>query len=177
MTKHTAYYKNVSHLKEVDVYRILDLYQVKSPAIQHAIKKLLVSGNRGGGKSVEQDYKEAFESIKRALDMIEEDTMDTPCRVTSDLKQYTLWQPSAEEVDALEQRVTEQANYSMLCGEPYYPFSAENLADAWEEIDLAPIAVALQSYDYAAVGKTLSTLVYDYYKRKATRAAEISEGL
>lgn len=66
------YKKNVSHLKMIDVYRILDLYNVKDQAVGHAIKKLLCAGDRGG-KDFNQDIKEAFDTLKRKLEMIEED--------------------------------------------------------------------------------------------------------
>lgn len=66
------YYKNVERLKYIDVYRVLWLFDVDNPCIQHAIKKLLVAGARGG-KDVETDLREAIASINRALEMLEED--------------------------------------------------------------------------------------------------------
>lgn len=69
---HSHYKKDVSHLHMVDVYRVLKLFEVTDPAIQHAIKKLLVAGGRGA-KEMEQDYREAVDSINRALEMIAED--------------------------------------------------------------------------------------------------------
>ena len=44
---HAHYFKDVSSLKAVDVYRVLELFDVSSPAIQHAVKKLLCAGGRG----------------------------------------------------------------------------------------------------------------------------------
>lgn len=76
MSKHSHYFKNVSHLETIDVYRVLQLFDVKNPCIQHAIKKLLVAGNRGGGKNQQQDLKEAIDSINRAIDMMHEDYLD-----------------------------------------------------------------------------------------------------
>lgn len=72
MTKHTHYFKDVSHLKQIDVYRVLDLWEVTSPAVQHAIKKLLNAGGRGA-KGYTQDLQEAIDSIQRALEMEGED--------------------------------------------------------------------------------------------------------
>jgi hypothetical protein len=69
---HAHYYKDVSHLQKVDVYRILELYNVTNPCIQHAVKKLLCAGGRGS-KDFERDLREAIDSITRALDMIAED--------------------------------------------------------------------------------------------------------
>lgn len=71
--KHSHYYKDVSHLSSIDVYRVIDLFEVSNPCIQHAIKKLLVSGGRGGGKDTTKDWQEAIDSISRALQMKRED--------------------------------------------------------------------------------------------------------
>lgn len=57
---------------KIDVYRVLKLFEVSEPAIQHAIKKLLCSGSRGA-KGETQDWKEAIASIERAIEMAEED--------------------------------------------------------------------------------------------------------
>lgn len=70
--KHSHYRKDVSHLNVLDVYRVLDLYQVTHPAIQHAIKKLLAAGGRGA-KNDEQDVREAIDSLNRWLEMRAED--------------------------------------------------------------------------------------------------------
>ncbi len=67
------YHKDVAHLKYIDVYRVLELFNVTNPAVQHAIKKLLVPGRRGA-KDLEKDLREAVVSINRALQMIEEDS-------------------------------------------------------------------------------------------------------
>lgn len=71
--KHSHYYKNVAHLKHIDVYRVLGLFNVTDPCIQHAVKKLLVAGGRGAGKDVERDVREAVDSLNRFLQMIAED--------------------------------------------------------------------------------------------------------
>lgn len=52
----------------VDVYDVLIAYDVRCPAIAHAIKKLLVPGSRGA-KSWSQDVNEAIGSLRRALDL------------------------------------------------------------------------------------------------------------
>lgn len=52
----------------VDVYDILRAFNVTCPATQHAIKKLLMPGQRGG-KSVTQDLREALASVQRAIEM------------------------------------------------------------------------------------------------------------
>lgn len=71
--KNPHYYKTVAHLEHVDVYRVLALFGVADPCIQHAVKKLLVPGTRAGGKSREQDVREAIMSLQRWQEMQSED--------------------------------------------------------------------------------------------------------
>ena len=70
--KYPHYFKSVSHLETVDVYRVLSLFQVNEPCIQHAIKKLLCAGDRGN-KSMIKDITEARDSLNRHLEMLNED--------------------------------------------------------------------------------------------------------
>jgi len=51
-----------------DVYSVLAAFEVDCPARQHAIKKLLMPGQRGA-KSEIQDLDEALVSVSRAVDM------------------------------------------------------------------------------------------------------------
>lgn len=69
---HDHYHKNVSHLSSIDVYRVLDLFGVTSPSLQHAIKKLLCAGGRGA-KSDVADVREAMDSLTRWQQMRIED--------------------------------------------------------------------------------------------------------
>lgn len=66
------YYKSVARLKYVDVYRILALYNVTDPTVQHAIKKLLVAGGRGA-KEQRKDIEEAIASLQRGIQIRNED--------------------------------------------------------------------------------------------------------
>jgi len=66
------YFKDVNHLKTIDVYRVLQLFEVTNPCVQHAIKKLLVTGKRGT-KDFEKDLKEAIISLQRAVEILKED--------------------------------------------------------------------------------------------------------
>ena len=63
--KHGHYFKDVTGLNVVDVYRVLQLFGVADPCLQHAIKKLLVAGGRGAGKSIEKDVQEAIDTLER----------------------------------------------------------------------------------------------------------------
>lgn len=69
---HDHYFKNVAHLRHLDVYRVLCLFEVTDPCIQHAIKKLLVPGGRGS-KDVDKDIQEAIDSLARWQEMRKED--------------------------------------------------------------------------------------------------------
>lgn len=71
--KHAHYFKDVAHLTKVDVYRMLELFDVANPSIAHAIKKLLVAGGRGAGKDISQDVQEAIDSLQRWQEMRAED--------------------------------------------------------------------------------------------------------
>ena len=51
-----------------DVYDVLKAFDVRNPAIQHAIKKLLMPGRRGH-KDKLQDLLEAKQSIVRAINL------------------------------------------------------------------------------------------------------------
>jgi hypothetical protein len=71
--KNPHYYKPVAQLSHVDVYRVLALFNVTDPCIQHAVKKLLVPGARSGGKTREQDINEAILTLQRWQEMRRED--------------------------------------------------------------------------------------------------------
>ncbi len=69
--KYPKYYKSVTHLDEIDVYQVHKLFDIQDPsgAIQHASKKLLLSGVRTGNKSQFKDIKEARDTLNRWLEM------------------------------------------------------------------------------------------------------------
>ena len=66
------YIVDISKYDKLDIYRILKLYEVSDPCLQHAIKKLLCAGKRGV-KNQTQDINEAILSLKRFLEMQGED--------------------------------------------------------------------------------------------------------
>jgi len=70
--KHPHYHKDVRHLQTIDVYRVLALFNVTDPCIQHAVKKLLVAGGRGA-KDISRDIREACDSLNRWQEMQVED--------------------------------------------------------------------------------------------------------
>ena len=72
MNEYSHYQKPVEHLKWIDVYRVLVLFGVTNPCLQHAVKKLLCAGQRGV-KDQKQDVQEAIASLLRYLEMQTED--------------------------------------------------------------------------------------------------------
>jgi hypothetical protein len=63
----TTVYKSITYC-QVDVYAVLEAFDVKCPAVAHALKKLLCPGTRGS-KSVLRDLTEAKDAIIRAFEM------------------------------------------------------------------------------------------------------------
>lgn len=72
--KYPKYYKDTTKFDEVDVYAVHQLFNIQDPsgAIQHASKKLLLSGVRTGGKSMADDIKEARDTLTRWLELQEQ---------------------------------------------------------------------------------------------------------
>ena len=70
--KHKHYFKDVRHLDFIDVYRVIDLWEVSDPCLQHIIKKCLAAGKRGH-KDEDKDFQDIFDSAARALEMRNED--------------------------------------------------------------------------------------------------------
>lgn len=58
------YYRSVAGLKTIDIYRVLQLFGIEDPCIQHAVKKLMVAGARGH-KDAAKDVAEAIISLRR----------------------------------------------------------------------------------------------------------------
>lgn len=72
--EYSHYYKKIPDgVEYIDVYRVLELFEVSSPSLQHALKKLLVAGGRGH-KDLEKDVKEAIVSLSRWVEMREEES-------------------------------------------------------------------------------------------------------
>lgn len=65
------YYRDVRHLKKIDIYRFCELFEITGP-LEHALKKIACAGQRGA-KDFYKDLNEAVSSINRAIEMREED--------------------------------------------------------------------------------------------------------
>lgn len=70
-TKHSHYFKDCPYDK-VDVYRILEIFDVTDPCIQHCVKKLLCAGGRGH-KDINLDINNVIDTLQRWKDMREEE--------------------------------------------------------------------------------------------------------
>ncbi len=66
--KHPHYHKPMPS-DTADVYRVLLAFNVTDPCLQHAVKKLLVAGGRGGGKDISRDVEEAIDTLQRWQEM------------------------------------------------------------------------------------------------------------
>lgn len=73
--KYKHYFKDVSNLDKIDIYRVLKLWEVNHPCLQHAAKKILVAGNRGH-KDISKDIQEAIDSLERYKEMLIEDNKE-----------------------------------------------------------------------------------------------------
>jgi hypothetical protein len=70
--RYPKYYKRIPEgMESIDVYGVHHLFQIQDPAgmLQHASKKLLLSGVRTGGKSFYDDVKEARDILNRWLEL------------------------------------------------------------------------------------------------------------
>lgn len=70
--KYTHYFKDASQFDVIDVYRVLTLFNVTDPCLQHAVKKLLVAGGRGH-KDIGKDIQETIDALARWQDMRDEE--------------------------------------------------------------------------------------------------------
>jgi hypothetical protein len=72
--KHNHYFKRVPGTDAtVDVYRVLEMFGVIDPCLQHAAKKILVAGGRGAGKDISRDVDEAIDTLLRWQEMRREE--------------------------------------------------------------------------------------------------------
>ena len=75
VSRTNKYHRQVAS-RVIDVYDVLQAFQVANPATAHAIKKLLCPGTRGH-KDRRTDLVEAYKSIERAIEL--EELYDKRC--------------------------------------------------------------------------------------------------
>ncbi len=69
--KHSHYYRRCPY-PHIDVYRVLELFEVTDPALQHIVKKALCAGQRGA-KDFRKDLEEIVDTGNRRIEMLDED--------------------------------------------------------------------------------------------------------
>jgi hypothetical protein len=67
-----SHYFRECPFEAVDVYRVLLLFGVTDPCLQHALKKVLCAGGRGAKDST-KDVAEAIAALRRWQEMREEE--------------------------------------------------------------------------------------------------------
>ena len=78
---HNHYFKPCPY-DTLDVYRVINIFGVSDPCIQHALKKLLCSGVRGH-KDQSKDIQDVIDTLERWKQMRDEDD-----KITSSEKWY-----------------------------------------------------------------------------------------
>ena len=68
--KHSHYHKDVRQYDTIDVYAVCKIFDVQdtSGCLQHAIKKLLVTGKRGH-KDRQTDIQNAIDTLTRLIEL------------------------------------------------------------------------------------------------------------
>lgn len=76
--RYPKYHKDTRGMTSIDVYGVHMLFNVQDPSgcIQHASKKLLLSGVRTGGKSKVEDIREARDTLTRWLELHKADVVE-----------------------------------------------------------------------------------------------------
>lgn len=67
------YARDVSHINTLDPYRLQELYKMH-PCAEHVVKKLLVAGEREGGKNLDTDISDCIRTLQRWQAMRGEDS-------------------------------------------------------------------------------------------------------
>ena len=78
---HNHYFKPCPY-DTLDVYRVISIFGVSDPCIQHALKKMLCSGVRGH-KDQSKDIQDVIDTLERWKQMREEDDKITSLEVIS----------------------------------------------------------------------------------------------
>ncbi len=169
--KHSHYFKKVPY-EYVDVYRVLELFDVTNPSIAHAVKKLLVAGNRGH-KDLEKDVQEAIDSLVRWQQMREEDReaeeeLVRRANVSLDkidvcLKEIVAYAKSPEKSSLEDTRKIVQQQTDMYMG------LAEDVPD---NNHFSKLESAINDYN-----KNISDCMYDSYNENAQKQTDIYDDI
>ncbi|QJD58181.1 hypothetical protein HG264_04240 [Pseudomonas sp. gcc21] len=102
---HGHYKKDVSHLRMVDVYRVVELFDVPAGPIDHAVKKLLCAGMRGH-KDLAHDIQDVIDSLVRWQEMREEDSRGV------DLDLQNLWTEGEARMEQIGRNSNDGLHYT-----------------------------------------------------------------
>ena len=69
--KHNHYFRPCPY-DDIDVYRIIEIFEITCPAAQHILKKVIATGKRGH-KDLETDWQDIVDSAQRKIEMLKED--------------------------------------------------------------------------------------------------------
>lgn len=70
--KHNHYFRPCPY-DSIDVYRIIEIFEITDPAAQHILKKCIATGKRGH-KDERRDWEDIVDSAQRKIEMLEEDS-------------------------------------------------------------------------------------------------------
>lgn len=95
------YARDVSHINTLDPYRLQELYKMH-PCAEHVVKKLLVAGEREGGKDLDHDISDCIRTLTRWQEMRKEDANNAPldmtCEATGAVSTLHEWDGVAEDL-------------------------------------------------------------------------------
>ena len=130
VAKKFSHYYRPTPFEGVDVYRILHLFNVTDPCLQHAIKKLLVAGGRGA-KDIEKDVSEATATLIRWQEMrTEEATHSTVAAATASDQCEIYLEPDVR----CPQRGSFLRNGKLMCSEHDQRFTRGNTSQLLHEL-------------------------------------------
>lgn len=159
------YFRDVSHLKKIDIYRFLELYGPQDHSLGHAVKKLVLPGARTGEKPLVVDVKEARDTLDRWLEMREEDKLAGESGVV-----FENWPEEAEErMIPILQNGNNGEHYDEVNQEvvitSFSDFKEMLKNDGgWNDMPLPP---------ELAIHETLSSLILNETKRKEALSIHI----
>lgn len=112
--QYPKYYKDVAHLSELDVYQVHQLFGINDPSgcVQHASKKLLLAGQRTGGKPALDDIREARDTLNRYLQINSVAALLTAPRVQQAANDSTM--PVELALVPMEAKATELLRFVVL---------------------------------------------------------------
>ena len=82
--KYDKYFKDVSKFQKIDIYQVIRLWDIKDHELGHAVKKLLLCGQRVGGKSRFEEITEARDTLNRWLEIESLEPSDEDLRAIED---------------------------------------------------------------------------------------------